>query len=212
MANVAKDFKLPKASELNFANAFNRAIAVLTNPVAELNKVKGEKLSRNDLLIKYVAVLGVLSLVGYLVGNLLGGLGVMAVVAAIIYYILAVAGVWVIAFVLNMLAPNFKSQQNENNAMKLAAYGSTPWLIGGILAIIPWGIGYILAFLLGLYGLYIYFLGLPILMGTPKDQQMVYFIVTLVAVLVIYTIVFAIVNAITVGSVIAQYPTYAGYY
>ncbi|MCZ7380999.1 MAG: hypothetical protein O8C64_05445 [Candidatus Methanoperedens sp.] len=47
-------------------------------------------------------------------------------------YILSIVDVYVIGIVINALAPNFSSKQDENQAMKLAAYSATAGLVGGI--------------------------------------------------------------------------------
>ena len=72
-------------------------------------------------------------------------------------------------------------------ALKLVSYAATPWLLLGIANIYP-PIA-LLALLGGLYGLYILFLGIPIYMETPKEQQIPYFIVGLIVYLVVMGLV-----------------------
>ena len=60
----------------------------------------------------------------------------------------------------------------------LAAFVYTPVFLIGILSIIP-VLGY-LSILGLLYGLYILYLGLPILQNTPKDKTVIYTIAVLV--------------------------------
>jgi len=89
--------------------------------------------------------------------------------------------------VTNYLAPNFGSTQNEAKAFQLAVYSYTPFLAVGILNIIP--ALSVLVFLSSLYGLYLLYIGLPILMSTPKEKSLAYTITIIVAMILIYIII-----------------------
>lgn len=181
----------------------DRAIGILKSPNDELTKVKSEGISKEDLIRQYIAVLAVIPAIAYIIG--MGFVGITmgmfgsfkfpiewAVAGGILTYVLSIAGVYVTGIVINALAPNFASKQNETQAMKLAAYSATPGLLGGIFNSLPivgivavlfalynaWPllasiIGFIMlgiSVLLTLYGLYIIYLGIPVLMETPKDK------------------------------------------
>ncbi len=186
----------------------DRAVGILKNPLAELNKVKSEQISKDYLTKQYIAILAVIPAVASIIG--MGFVGIntgmfgsfklpigTAVVGGVLTYILSVAGFYVTGMVINALAPNFASKQNENQAMKLAAYSYTPVLLGGIFNIIPM-LG-VIGLLFALYGLYILYLGIPVLMETPKDQALTYTIVIIVAMFVIYLVIGAITSAITLS-------------
>ncbi len=100
---------------------------------------------------------------------------------------------YIIGIVINALASSFASKQDENQAMKLAAYSATAGLVGGIFTIIPL-LG-VIGLLFSLYGLYILYLGIPVLMETPKDKALGYTIVVIVVAIVVYFII---------GSITAQ--------
>lgn len=76
-------------------------------------------------------------------------------------------------------------------ALKLVSYAATPWLLLGIVNIYP--AASLISLVGGLYGLYMLYLGIPILMGTPKEQQMPFFIVGLI----VYIIVMGVINWLT---------------
>ncbi len=183
----------------------DRAVSILKNPLAELTKVKSEEMSEDYLMKQYIAILAVIPaiaiIIGYgVVGISIGFLGNFkypiewAVVYGILTYILSIVGVYILSIVINALAPNFASKQNPLQTLKLAAYSYTPVLLGGIFNIIPM-LG-IIALLFALYGLYILYLGIPVLMETPKEQAMTYTIVVIVAMIVIYFIMSAIASGI----------------
>ncbi|MBU4076225.1 MAG: YIP1 family protein [Euryarchaeota archaeon] len=181
----------------------DRAVRIVQNPQAELNKVKSEKISKEYLIKQYIAILAIIPAVAYIIGWGFIGMGWFgrsieaAVVGGILTYILSIAGFYVTGLVINALAPNFTSKQNEIQAMKLAAYSYTPMLLGGIFNIIP-ALG-IIGLLFALYGLYILYLGIPVLMETPADKALTYTIVIIVAMMVIYLVMGSIIAAITIS-------------
>jgi len=179
---------------MDIMKIINQAISVLMNPKEALKKVKNEKVETMDMVI-YLAIVGIPTLIGFILGYGVIGYGGFylgaSVGAAIIYYIIAIIGIIVFGFVLNAFAPTFKSKQDKMQALKLVAYSSTPWLLAGIFYIYPpiW----FLATLAGLYGLYILYIGIPILMETPKEQHIPFLIVSIV----IYVVIMAVVWQIT---------------
>ncbi|MDP3103585.1 MAG: Yip1 family protein [Candidatus Methanoperedens sp.] len=184
----------------------DRAVRIVQNPQAELKKVKSEQISKDYLTKQYIAILAIIPAVAYIIGNGFVGinLGILgsfklpietAVVGGVLTYILSIVGFYVTGLVINALAPNFTSKQNENQAMKLAAYAYTPALLGGVFNIIP--MLFIIGLLFSLYGLYILYLGLPLLMETPQDKALTYTIVTIIAVIVITFVIGAITSTIT---------------
>ena len=106
----------------------------------------------------------------------------------------ALLGVFITAFVVDFLAPNFGSQKDFGRSMQLVAYSYTPAWVAGILNIVP--VLGILAGLASLYGLYLIYLGLPSIKKTPEDKVVVYLVVTIVVVIVLYFVLAAILTPI----------------
>ena len=173
---------------MDIMKTINQAISILTNPKQALQNVKNEKMEMMDIIM-YLAIVSVPTLLGIIIGYGLIGYGGYflgaSVGAAILYYIIAIIGIIIFGYILNAFAPTFKSKQNVMQALKLVSYSSTPWLIAGIFYIHP-SIWFLPA-LAGLYGLYILYIGIPILMETPKDQHIPFLIVAVV----IYVIIMA---------------------
>ena len=165
---------------MDIGKMISQIIKIITKPKQALQEVSTQSMTRNDIII-YLAIIGIPTFIGILVGYGFfwfwgASFIVPALIGAIIYYIVSIIGIILFGFLLNAFAPTFKSQQNQAQALKLVAYAATPWLIAGIFYIIP-GWLWFLPMIAGLYGLYILYLGLPILMGTPQDQQIPYLIV-----------------------------------
>jgi len=177
---------------MNIMKVVNQVKNLLINPKGTMLKLRDEQVTMMDIII-YLAMIAVPTFLGILLGyglfwgrgygNLLG----YAFAMAIITYILTIAGVIVFGFILNALARNFRSKQNKMQALKLVSYAATPWLFLGILNIYP--PAGLIALLGGIYGLYILYVGVSIFMGTPKDQEIPYFIIGLIVFIVVMVLV-----------------------
>jgi len=186
-------------TSFNIAGVFRHAIDLLKSPVQVMNAYRDTDPPFKSILINYVTVLAAIPLVATLIGGLwyyglYGYLGFVGgtiygyvFVSAILDYILSIAAVAVVGYVVWKLAPNFGTTTSLARAIRLAAYAFTPYFILSIFNIIP--IIGVLSILGLLYGLYILYLGVPILLGTPQDKVLTYVIVTVVAVLVVYAII-----------------------
>lgn len=191
-----------------------RAKNVVLSPQATLEAAKAERPSMQDLIM-YVAIVAVPMLIGIIIRYGVVGMGgafwapfrlpiQWAVTWGIVQYVLSIIGVIVFGYVVNMLAPSFSSKQDQIQATKLVAYAATPGLLAGILNIYP--PLSILVFLAGLYGLYILYLGIPVLMETPEDKRLIYLIVAIVVYIVIMAVVRWLTSAVMRGMVGSTYP------
>ncbi|WP_417593143.1 Yip1 family protein [Parasphingorhabdus sp.] len=90
---------------------------------------------------------------------------------AVISYIFTLVGVFLMALVIDFLASRFGGVANRTNAFKLAAYSATAAWVAGIFQLVP-GLGMLTV--LGLYGLYLLFVGIPIMMKAPEDKAIIY--------------------------------------
>ncbi len=197
--------KNPMPTSFNIGGVFRYAIDLVRSPAAVMNAYVNADQPFNSLMIYYVAILAAIPFVATLIGDLwyygvFGYLGIVggavygyAITAAILSYILEVIGVAIVGFVIWKLGPNFGTTTTRIRATRLAAYSFTPFFLASILYIIPF-IGFLA--ILGLfYGLYILYLGVPIMLGTPKDKTLTYVIVVIIAVFII----FAIIDSIAFG-------------
>lgn len=165
-----------------------RAKGLMTNPLAEWQVIAAEPAETSNLLKSYVAPLAGLQAVGGLIGTALMGFGMLglggSVGSALLGWLLSLIGVFVLANIIIMLTPRFGGPADPVAAMKLAAFAPTASWVGGALMIIPW-IGWIPALAGGLYSLFLFYVGTPIVMRIPKERVMGFALsVVLVAVLV----------------------------
>lgn len=173
-----------------------RVKGILLQPKIEWLRIDGEFATNKSLFTRYAMILAAIGPVATLIGGVVFGHVpiVSALVLAIVSYGLALASVFILGLIINALASSFGGTPNPVQAMKLAVYASTASWIAGIFNLIPM-LG-LLTVIGGIYSLVLLFLGLPILMKVPEDKKVVYFIVVLIAGIVLGMVMAAIVGAI----------------
>ncbi len=180
-------------------NLVARVKGILTNPKQEWAAIDAEPLNLGEVLVGYILPLAAIGPIAGIIGWSTFGVGGLfrlsigsLIGTAIVSYILTICGVFVLAWVINALAPTFGATQSMPQAIKVAVYSSTAAWIAGIFQIMP--VLGILAVIGAIYSLYLFFIGLPMLMKPPADKAMTYTIVVIVATIVLYFIVGTIVG------------------
>jgi hypothetical protein len=174
---------------------------ICLKPNAEWPVIAEETTSTKDLLTGYVLPLAAIGPIAGFIGNSMigrsmGFLGSYRVPMAsglgmaIFGYAMAIVGIFVLAFIINALAPTFGGEKNSAQALKVAVYSYTPGWIAGVLHILT-SLG-ILAVIAGLYGLYLLYLGLPRLMKCPQEKAVGYTAVVVLCAIVLAVVVGAV--------------------
>ena len=185
-----------------------RVKAILLTPRTEWPPIAAEATTAQDIYMRYVAPLVAIGIVASFIGHVLIGLPVpllgtvrlgvgAALAAAIVHFVLAFITVFVIALIVDALAPTFGGRKDALSALKVTAYSFTPGWVAAILTILP-VLGPI-AGLIGLYGLYLMYLGLPVLMGAPKEKALGYTVVVVLCAIVLSVVVSMISGLVTGG-------------
>jgi len=189
------------------APAANRLIkrvkAILLTPRTEWPVIAGEATTTQDIYLRYVAPLVAIGVIASLIGTTVVGvslpmlgtirIGVAAGLAgAILHFALTFVAVFVVALIVDALAPTFGGQKDSLRALKVTAYSFTPAWVAAILTILP-ALG-VIAGLIGLYGLYLMYVGLPVLMRAPADKALGYTVVVVLCAIVLSIIVSVISN------------------
>ncbi len=191
-------------------NLVERAKNIILSPAKEWDVIKGESLTISDMFMKYAVILAaipaVAGFIGYVViGMSFGGLGTFrwpvgtALLWAILSYVFSLAGTFLLGFILDALAPTFGCAKDMTAAMKIAVFAYTPAWVAGVLNIIP--ALSVLVILASLYSLYLMYMGLQKIKEPAKDKLVPYFVVSIVALIVIYWLVGFLVSRIALGSV-----------
>lgn len=190
-------------------NLIDRAKNILLTPKTEWDVVNNETPDTTKILTTYViplvAIGAVAAFIGYgLIGKSYFGVRFASTEwglrYALVSIISGIASTYLLAFVIDALAPTFKSEKNFGRSFQLAAYSYTAGWVGSVFNILP-SLA-IIGALVGLYGLYLLYLGLPKLKKTPEDQVTPYFVVSLIAMIVASFVIGLILTKILV-------PTYS---
>lgn len=190
-------------------NLFERAKNILISPKTEWEVIKNEQSTVVDLFTKYALILALIPAIAGFIGQSLIGISlgpfgsfqvpiVNGLIYAVLYYVLSLAGIYLVAFIIDALAPSFGATKDMISSLKVVVYSYTAVWVAGIFQIIP-----VLAILgiLGLYSLYLLYLGLNIVKGSPSDKVVGYTVVVVIITIVVYFIIGAIVGAIALGGI-----------
>lgn len=197
-------------------NLVDRVKNLLLSPAKEWEVIKGETWTTAELFTKYAIILAAIPAVagflGYTFFGLSYGFGTFklgigtSLTWAILTYIFSLVGVFVLGFIIDALAPSFGSTKDMVASLKVAVFSSTAGWVAGILNIFP-AIG-ILVVIASIYGLVLLYMGLERVKSVPKEKMVGYFVVVLIAAILVYVVIGAIVGGIAFSSVALTRPAF----
>ena len=179
----------PLSSEA-VSRLIERVKAILLTPATEWPVIEREATTAADIYKGYVAPLAAIGAVASFIGLSLIGIGGFfrvgvgaALVHAIVAYLLTFVVVFVVAWLVDTLAPTFGGQRDSLRALKVTVYSYTPAWVAAVLNLVP--ALAILGLIAALYGLYLLYLGLPVLMRNPPEKSLPYTVVVVLCAIVI---------------------------
>lgn len=197
-------------------NIVDRVKNLLLSPAKGWEVIKGETWTTADLFTKYAIILAAIpalaGFLGYTFFGLSYGFGTIklgfgtSLTWAILTYILSLVGVFVLGFIIDALAPSFGSTKDMIASLKVAVFSSTAGWVAGILNIFP-ALGILVA-IASIYGLVLLYMGLERVKSVPKEKMVGYFVVVLIAAILVYVIIGAIVGGIAFSSVALTRPAF----
>jgi hypothetical protein len=107
----------------------------------------------------------------------------------VVSYLLSLGAVYLLALIIDALAPTFAGEKNFIQALKVSAFSMTASWLAGIFYILP---ALAILGLLGLYSVFLLYTGLPVLMKSPEDKAVPYVVVVIIAGIVLFMIVGAL--------------------
>lgn len=182
----------------------DRVKNMLLTPKAEWARIAAETPDQNKIFIGYALPLLVLGAVCGLIGATMVGMPFLgrlpiawALTNAVFGVLVSLVSFFVCAVIANALAPSFGSRQDTGRAQQLVVYGATASMVAAVVTIFP-PLG-ILAIIGGIYSIVLMYFGLPHVMQTPADKQVVYLVVLIIAYIVVFWILMWIVGIITLS-------------
>jgi hypothetical protein len=197
---------MPAAGSANAAGIIERAKSILTSPRSEWPVIAGEQATVAGLYTGYIMWLAAIPAVfGFIKGSLIGhgmfGVSVTTPIFAglagmVLGYVLGLVVLYVVAMIVNALAPTFGGEKSQLQALKAVGYAWTAAWVAGIAVILPW-LGWLVPLAGGVYSIYLLYLGLPHTMKCPPEKSLGYTAVTVVITIVLSFIVGLVVAGIT---------------
>ena len=170
----------------------NRVKNILVSPKTEWTAIEAENEPHVKLFTTYVVPLSLISAIAAFIGYGVIGMSIfgvriasieLGIRMAIVQLILMLVGVYLTAFIINILADNFGAKKDLNRAFSLVAYSYTAMFVAGVFLLLP-SLSWITT-ITGIYSLYLLYIGLQPMMKAPANKQLIYFVVTLLVMLVI---------------------------
>ncbi|MEP1215172.1 MAG: Yip1 family protein [Marinobacter sp.] len=187
----------------------NHAFGLFTHPDSEWAEIRKEHAPPRRLYVAYVFVLAAIAPIcayvstahfGWTVGSdrLIKLTEISALQMSVLTYVAILVGVFALGYAINWMAKTYGAKEEliPSNGIALAAYSCTPLFLAGfaLLYPVPWFNALVFLLAAG-YGAWLMYEGLPIVMGIPKDQAVMY-------VGALLTVALVILVSTRVGSVI----------
>jgi hypothetical protein len=171
-----------------------RVVGMLTDPKREWPLIAAEPSQLVDLYRGYILILAAIPAVCVLLRMAVFSTTV-AVAAAVAQYLSAVILPIVAALAVEKLAPKFNSRGDTAQALKLVAYAWTPVWVAGVLYLFV-GLAPLVA-LAVLYAIYLFYLGLPAVLGTPHEQAVPFTLISTLVILVASVVLQSVIRALS---------------
>ncbi len=113
----------------------------------------------------------------------------------LVNFIFGLLGLYAIGWIIDMLAPTFTGQRDRRQAVKTAAYAFTPAAVGSVFGLLGLGLGTLLQLAAAVWGIYLLYLGLPVLMRSPREKSAGYTAAVIVCAILLF-IVFGIIASV----------------
>jgi hypothetical protein len=185
-----------------------RVKGMILSPAAEWQSVAVEAASVKELYVGYNVPLSAIGPVATFLGLTIFGLGIpfvgalrLSMTAAlsqmIVSYIFGLVAVFLVALLIDFLAPKFGGESNPVQALKVAGYSSTPAWVAGILNLLP--ALSMLVLVASIYSIYVLYLGLQVVMKAPKEKALGYSAAVIIISIVLGVVASAVVGRIGMG-------------
>src|SRR5665213_1076096 len=175
------------------SNLFGRVKAILLTPRTEWPVIAAETDTISGIYTGYILILAAIPALRILLLDRFLGVSVLSVVLTT--YVFTLAGTFLVALIVDALAPTFGGQKSQVQALKVVAYSYTASWIASLIGIVP-GLGLLSALVGLIYGLYLLYVGLPFTMKCPAEKSLGYTVVTVIAAIVVSVVLGLIVRSV----------------
>ncbi|NQU17778.1 MAG: YIP1 family protein [Candidatus Saganbacteria bacterium] len=193
----------------------DRVKKLILSPAEAWKEIAAEESSIKSLFLKYAIFLALIPALSMIVGFGVVGLRIgpayyhmpinTALYSALVSFVVYLLGVFSAGFIFDFIGQYFSAESNLKQAMKLSVYSSTPFFLAGIFSIIP-----SMSFLsiIGLYSVYLLYLGIPALLKVPEDKIMPFTVTVIMAAIILGFLLSGVVNRFAYGPIYLDRLTY----
>jgi hypothetical protein len=155
---------------------FKRAYRLIVEPEKSWREISGELAEPRQVLARYALPMMLIP-AGAMIVRILFSRGqfitlsfvLNLLIGGIVNYILSATALLFAGWLISLLAPYFGSKNDLASAVKVASYSMTPVWLCSVFRVFP---PLAVLSVLGLYGAYLVFTGLPIVLNTPPDKNL----------------------------------------
>jgi len=115
---------------------------------------------------------------------------------ALVNFVVGLLGLYGVGWIIDMLAPTFAGQRDRRQAVKTAVYAFTPAAIASVFGLLGLGLGSLLQLAASIWGIYLLYLGLPVLMRSPREKAPGYTAAVVVCVILLIVVFGIVVSAV----------------
>src|SRR5215475_16222914 len=180
---------------MDLNRVIQRARSLLVSPRTEWPVIAAETATVASLYREYIVVVAAVPAVCLFVKTSILGyawhgfrvyrVGIaQGLTAAVVEYGVSLAMVYVLALIIESLAPSFAAQPNRVQALKLAGYSYTASWVAGCAQVLP-GLYGLFALAGAIYSVFLLYLGLPATMKVLPERAAAYTTVTVIIALIV---------------------------
>jgi hypothetical protein len=178
-------------------NAVERVRNILVNPKGEWPKIAAEPASVQSLYVGYILILAAIGPIAVVLRSLAFGFG-LGIPVAVAMYVITLVTTFIVALIVDAIAPMFGGEKNIVGSLKLVAYSLTAAWIAGIFRLVPY-IGGIIGLIAAVYSIYTFYLGVPPVKKSPEDKAMGYTVVVLICYILLIAVLGLVLFPIMTG-------------
>ena len=190
-------------------NVVERIKNILLSPAAEWETIKKEDHMISDLFTQYALKLAAIPVISGFIGFTIFGFSYgfgsyrspfgPNLKWAISMYVMSIIQVYILAYIIDILAPTFGSKKHLPTSMKIVVFAYTAAWVGGIFNLIP--ALSILGAIASIYSFVLLYKGLQIVKEVPQNKMLGYFVAVIIASIIVYGITGAIITKIAFGGI-----------
>ena len=171
-----------------------RLTGLLVDPRREWSTIAAEPADVVWLYRHFIVIVAAIPPAALFVRFTMAAAPIVGLRAAISRYVVALASPMRAAVVVEQLAPRFRSNGSTAQTLKLVAYSTAPSWVAGVFYLVP-GVGNVATLVAVLFGIYLFALGLPRLLHTPREQIVPFMLVCGIVLLVINILLTALMTS-----------------